>query len=488
MALAGNKLLPVLGVLGVVLVVAVGWRAFSGGNSAAKPTQMTTLPKTVAADADSPAETLKSMAADVIDWKQTARANEEKIKDVLAQKEAIQRELTTKQEAALLQQQEANKSVFNRLKSQMDEVTAQLSQLSSRKSSPNANGAYAGGDIPVGLGLDGMGGGAPASENTHVVWIEPMDSRNADPKTGDGALQKASFQINNATAPARRLLNDGAVEPVRKASQKGKNGAEGVLTTLQDKVAGSANGGAGLHDNRQPRYTVPKNATLLRATAFTAMVGRIPINGEVKDPMPFKVLVGAKNLAANGLDVPPELEGAVFSGVAIGDFTLRCSQGKLLSVTFLFSDGTILTQDGGQSSPLGTISDKHGIPCVSGRLITNAPVFLAERIAALAVETAGSTYAASQFSTQQTALGGTASALTGSLSDVLLGRTISSGASEIRRWVEERQKNSFDAIFVEPGEEVALHIDEELHIDFDPNGRKLRHEKPIDGAHSASLD
>lgn len=484
MALASNKLLPVLGVLGVVLVVAVGWRAFSGGNGGtAKPQQMTALPKTTAADADSPAETIKSMAADVIDLKQTARSNEEKIKDVLAQKEAIQRELTTKQEAALQQQQEANKSVFNRMKSQLDEVTAQLSQLSSRKSLPG------GGDIPVGLGLDGMGGGVPAGENTHVVWIEPMDSRDADPKAsaGGGALQKASLQINNATGPARRLLNDGAVEPVRKASIKGKNGAEGVLTTLQDKVAGSASG-QGLHDSRQPRYTVPKNATLLRATAFTAMVGRIPVNGEVKDPMPFKVLVGAKNLAANGLDVPPELEGAVFSGVAIGDFTLRCSQGKLLSVTFLFSDGTILTQDGGPASPLGTISDKHGIPCVSGRLITNAPVFLAERIAALAVETAGSTYAASQFSTQQTALGGTASALTGSLSDVLLGRTISSGASEIRRWVEERQKNSFDAIFVEPGEEVALHIDEELHIDFDPNGRKLRHEKPIEGAHSASLD
>jgi len=482
MALASNKLLPVLGVLGVVLVVAVGWRAFSGGNNTAKPVQMANLPKTTAADADSPAETIKSIAADVIDQKQRVRVIEEKSVEILTQKEAIQRELTTKLEAALQQQQEANKSVFNRVKSQLDEVTAQLSQQSSRKSSPG------GGDIPVGLGLDGLGGGSAANENTHVVWIEQTDSRDADPKAGGGALQKAAFQVNSVTGPARRLLNDGAVEPVRKASLKGKNGAEGVLTTLQDKVAGSANGGAGLHDNRQPRYTVPKNATLLRATAFTAMVGRIPINGEVKDPMPFKVLVGAKNLAANGLDVPPELEGAVFSGVAIGDFTLRCSTGKLLSVTFLFSDGTILTQDGGPASPLGTISDKHGIPCVSGRLITNAPVFLAERIAALAVETAGTTYAASQFTTQQTALGGTSSALTGSLSDVLLGRTISSGASEIRRWVEERQKNSFDAIFVEPGEEVALHIDEELHIDFDPNGRKLRHEKPIDGAHSASLD
>ena len=125
---------------------------------------------------------------------------------------------------------------------------------------------------------------------------------------------------------------------------------------------------------------------------------------------------------------------------------------------------------------------------MSGRLITNAPTFLTQRIAALAVETAGTTYAASQFSTSVTPLGGTASNLTGDLGEVLLGRTVSSGASEIRRWLEDRQKNSFDAIFVEPGEELALHINEELHIDFDPTGRKLRHEKPIDGVHSANLD
>lgn len=479
MALAGNKLLPVLGVLGVVLVVAVGWRAFSGGNSTAKPVQMTHLPKTTAADADSPAETIKSMAADVIDLKQTARSNADKIKEVLAQKEAIQRELTTTQEAALLQQQETNKSVFSRLKSQMDEVTAQLAQLSTRKFSGGGSS-----DIPIGLGLDGLAGGTPNNEDTHVVWIEPMDGRTLDPKGGNGALLNAAFQGSNPTASAKRLLNDGTLEPVRKVSLSGKQNVDAIRSTLADSGPGSSSG----QDNRQPRYTVPKNATLLRATAFTALVGRIPVNGEVKDPMPFKVLVGAKNLAANGLDVPPELEGAVFSGIAIGDFTLRCSTGKLTSVTFLFADGTILTQDGSQSSPLGTISDRHGIPCVSGRLITNAPTFLTQRIAALAVETAGTTYAASQFSTSVTPLGGSASNLTGDLGDVLLGRTVSSGASEIRRWLEDRQKNSFDAIFVEPGEELALHINEELHIDFDPTGRKLRHEKPIDGVHSASLD
>jgi hypothetical protein len=47
--------------------------------------------------------------------------------------------------------------------------------------------------------------------------------------------------------------------------------------------------------------TVPRNATLIGATAMTALVGRVPVQGQVRDPMPFKVITGADNLAANGL-------------------------------------------------------------------------------------------------------------------------------------------------------------------------------------------
>ena len=53
-----------------------------------------------------------------------------------------------------------------------------------------------------------------------------------------------------------------------------------------------------------PVYTVPRNATLIGSTAMTALVGRVPVQGQVRDPMPFKVITGADNLAANGLTVP----------------------------------------------------------------------------------------------------------------------------------------------------------------------------------------
>lgn len=116
--------------------------------------------------------------------------------------------------------------------------------------------------------------------------------------------------------------------------------------------------------------------------AMTALIGRVPIDGSVNDPYPFKVLIGPDNLTANGIDIP-DVASAVVSGTASGDWTLSCVRGQIRSVTFAFHDGTIRTEpeDGGRNSNrqqdsgsgnsstqdgLGWISDPYGIPCVSG--------------------------------------------------------------------------------------------------------------------------
>ena len=89
-------------------------------------------------------------------------------------------------------------------------------------------------------------------------------------------------------------------------------------------------------------YTVPRNATLMGSVAMTALIGRVPIDGTVNDPYPFKVLIGPDNLTANGIDIP-DVAGAVVSGTASGDWTLSCVRGQIRSVTFVFHDGTIRT-------------------------------------------------------------------------------------------------------------------------------------------------
>ena len=132
---------------------------------------------------------------------------------------------------------------------------------------------------------------------------------------------------------------------------------------------------------------------------MTALVGRVPVQGEVRDPMPFKVITGADNLAANGLRVPG-VQGMVWSGTAIGDWTLSCVTGRLDSVTFVFEDGTIRTisgddqstPGGGAEKPLGWISDAQGIPCITGERKTNAPAFLTQRMGVMALQAARDVY------------------------------------------------------------------------------------------------
>ena len=49
---------------------------------------------------------------------------------------------------------------------------------------------------------------------------------------------------------------------------------------------------------------------------MTALVGRMPVLGQVRDPMRSRLsITGADNLAANGLTVPG-VQGMVWSGTA----------------------------------------------------------------------------------------------------------------------------------------------------------------------------
>ena len=157
----------------------------------------------------------------------------------------------------------------------------------------------------------------------------------------------------------------------------------------------------------RPAYTVPKNATLVGARAFTALIGRVPVgeDARVTDPYFFKLLIGRDNLAANGHEIP-ELAYAVASGEAIGDWTLGCVSGDVTSMTFVFADGRIVTvpeardvSEGGAGTRavrLGGLSDDYGNPCVAGERITNAASYLGQSAAALTLGAAAEGLAAAQ--------------------------------------------------------------------------------------------
>lgn len=243
-----------------------------------------------------------------------------------------------------------------------------------------------------------------------------------------------------------------------------------------------------------PRYTIPAWSTLLDATAMTALVGRISTQGTLLDPYPFKLIIGPDALAANGHMIPG-LTGMVLAGTASGDWGLSCVRGTITGALFVFEDGTTLSypqgnavmpQTAGQGSAaagssgqkieLGTISDDQGNPCVVGKRVTNAGSYLADRLGIVAAGAAAQALADSQTSrtTSSGPLGTVSNSdVTGNVGQFVLGSTAQSAVGEVGKWLDERQKQSFDAIYAPPGARVAVHIAKDIYIDWLPNGRRL---------------
>lgn len=235
-----------------------------------------------------------------------------------------------------------------------------------------------------------------------------------------------------------------------------------------------------------PYYTIPANATAVKDRLMTALVGRIPIKGVVTDPYPFKIVFSNDTLAANGLRVP-NLRQMIVSGYTEGDLNLLSVRGWVTSLTFVFNDGTISTTTSNnndighftKANALGYLSDARGNPFIRGKLITNAPTYLAGNIALGAAEGAASAYAQEQTTSQTSILGSNVSSVTGSPSAYVAGQAGVSAASQAQQWWHDREENSFDAIYVptvdQQGQpiEISVNFAKEIDIDYNPKGRKL---------------
>ena len=122
--------------------------------------------------------------------------------------------------------------------------------------------------------------------------------------------------------------------------------------------------------------------------------------------MPFKVLIGADNLAANGHQIPGlEGHGDVGHRRRRLDAVVRARNHPIRDLRVRRRPRADLRQrrrrGSGQGANrrqegLGWISDRFGVPCISGERITNAPTFLAQRIGVTALTAAAEAAAASQ--------------------------------------------------------------------------------------------
>ena len=473
MAIAtSNRLLPLLAGGVMLMLVFVTLKSCTGEQDG--QLVMDAVPQAPTPDADTPADTIKTLTANVaamtaevkaLRQDNTALRNENR--QLLVSRSQIENNVATRVKRELLSREKEqagshrlDSGVLSSLTARVDALSQTLSQTQAQRH-PTPSGS----DIPVGLGLNGVGEGAVPTVS--LIWIDPLDAIDADSKPSGG---------NGLLRPVDRSTG-GVLESGREKS--------GNLTQAFNRV--------------WPIHTIPRNATLIDSTAMTALVGRVPVQGQVRDPMPFKVITGADNLAANGLTIPG-VQGMVWSGTAMGDWTLSCVTGRLDSVTFVFDDGTFRTlssddrrgqasgQSGGADKPLGWISDPQGIPCISGERKTNAPAFLTQRIGVMAIQAAAQAAAAAETTSVVSDAGGVTNSVTGDAGPFVLGKTIAGGSDEVGKWLRERQSQSFDAVFVRAGTRIAIHVDHELPIDLDITGRRLTHAKSADPYIHTQLD
>ncbi|MBB0025225.1 MULTISPECIES: TIGR03752 family integrating conjugative element protein [Burkholderiaceae] len=501
-----NPLLKWLLIPLALVLLFVGIKLFSGdhtvkpaasGSSQLTPEEM----KSLGIAGDTPRDTVATLVAQVKQLRNELQTSLNDSKNQKAENDRLRaRESTVDQRI-----QSTLDGERGRLQQDRDQVTNDRQQTQSllqdlqRRLDGLTGKGHGQDDLPVGLGLEegdgksfgGSQGSSPrGNSSAGTRWVEPDDAKPVAKNSGSAA-STPSFPTSFGQAPK-------------------------TPTTDTDNAADNTSGGAtdtgkrGAARSVKPVYTVPANSTLMGSIAMTALIGRVPIDGTVNDPYPFKVLIGPDNLTANGIDIP-DVAGAVVSGTASGDWTLSCVRGQIRSVTFVFNDGTVRTmpdnnrnqangQTGGSTGSsggtgsngttqggLGWISDPYGVPCVSGERRSNAQQYLGSQ----ALITAAGAGAASLIKSNNGSVAVVANN-NGSLGTVgisgneAMGRILAGGVQDMSQWVNKLYGQAFAAIYVPPAAKVAVHLEHPLNIDYDAKGRRVNHR--IGGVHASDLD
>ena len=403
-----RKLVLVVGVLFLLIVVFAILK--SCGSDAPRNVSMDSIPHTPTPDADSPADTIKTLTASVsalLDDVRALRRDNQELREnnqlLIDRTVRLERDVTSQLQRELKSRSTSDSRVLAQQTKQLERLEKRLNDLSENLADERRRFAITQGSSDA---------NTHESTNTYE-WTPPLP---------------------NSAVTVDQLI---PAEPV---------------------------------------FTIPKNATLVGSTTLTALIGRIPVEDRVRDPLPFKVITGNDNLASNGHRIP-NLRGTIWSGYAIGDWTLSCVSGTLDSVTFIFEDGTIRTLDAAdENQRLGWITDAYGVPCLRGNKVSNFTPLLAAHLATGAVTGAANAAALAETERNSNSFGGVSSSVTGDITKFMVGKSIAHSSQSVSEWLAARSKQEFDAVVVSAGQDVVLQIDAELPIDYQTTGRKIAYE------------
>lgn len=274
---------------------------------------------------------------------------------------------------------------------------------------------------------------------------------------GEGAAQSTASGIGGghgrqaAVAAPAQSAAQGTLEVIPTASAT-LGPAPALSSGDLQWVGGSAEAGGG------DKVLAPAGATLLDARLLTALIGRVPRNGTLVDPLPFKAVVGARNYFAPGVRLPG-LRGALLRGETVGDLLLSCTRARITSISW--KDGRGRWRQHTAQGGLGYLSDPQGSPCIAGRLFTSL------RSAAIWAALGGGLAAASEaWVAARTAQSGLAGQLLAPpLADLGRAGLVQGGSEALSDWVGERLQDTFDAVIVPSGRYLVAHLEVPIPLD-----------------------
>lgn len=460
MKLSGNKVLPVLAGFTVMIVIVIVFYLNDQKSSVKQPTYAdvnidTSKPASAQLDGDLPEHTLNKLSTDMMEFKDMLKGNTELVSDSVDEFKQLQREIDI-------------------LKTRDRQLTKEL-ELEKKRNRQTGDSS----------------GGVDVESLTKTI----MDRLKFDGTSG--ADPRGDYQVNtgvkNGADTMRRVRGVGIVQ-----SEDG--GVQNLLPDFMKKpdlgeVSLSKSSRRGNEpDPGTPVYTIPDLSILNDATAVTHMIGRVPIKGDVSDPAPFKVVLGHDNLAANGHNIPG-IQGMFMEGHVWGDATLSCVRAYVERASFVFTDGRIVSfpkkkkgkrgKGGSSAETIGYLTDEYGSTCIPGRYITNAPRTLTAQFLADLATGAADAYSNKETTSVVTSTGGITTAVTGSDGKYVLGQAAASGAQGVSDYIRSRNLDIWDSILVHAGLKVAIHLQEEIPIDYSDSARKISY---FTGANGSMTD
>lgn len=428
-----------------ILIGGITLLASCVGSSSKQKSLQKTIFINDSATSDTPVETLKTLTAEISTVEQQNKKLAEQNQSLIAQ----------------------DKSSLSQFKTDvMTQVQQQIDHLKSDQVQPLGLPAHDESETKNTPKFDEKGN--PISADKGFIWVTDLQQSNSI-DTKNQSKDKTSNEL-------AALLNPNLD---KKKEQLNANGSDKNIETIIN--SGLSNGETKAKLKTIPYYTIPVNATLTGAIAMQPLIGRVPIDGKVPDPYSFKAIIGPKNLAANGIDIPTDIQGIVTSGIAEGDMLGGCVRGVITSMTFIFADGRISTTQAKSGEGLGTIAAANGNPCIVGSFHSDDAIFLGATATLAGFQGYGNALSQSQLSTTASSTtGASISTLIGSANKYAFGQGFSASAQAAQQWWNQRVQNSFDFVYVpnvdpQTGKKLELNINitQEIPIDYNPRGRKV---------------